>query len=56
MKSNVSIFLALLFSPKVLKQSNIEERVALQAHEDGRDYQQQFVDMLDKYTFHHDDD
>ena len=40
---------------KLLKQSNIEERIALQAHEDGRDYQQQFVDMLDKYTFHQDD-
>ena len=45
-----------MIKEKLLKQSNIEERVALQAHEDGRDYQQQFVDMLDKYTFHHDDD
>ena len=40
---------------KMLKQSNIEERIALQAHDDERDYQQQFVDMLDKYTFHQDD-
>ena len=45
-----------MIKEKLLKQSNIEERIALQAHEDGRDYQQQFVDMLDKYTFHHDDD
>ena len=41
---------------KLLKHSNIEERIALQAHDEERDYQQQFVDMLDKYTFHHDDD
>ena len=44
-----------MIKEKLLKQSNIEERIALQAHEDGRDYQQQFVDMLDKYTFHQDD-
>ena len=40
---------------KILKESNIEQRIALQAHEDERDYQQQFVDILDKYTFHQDD-
>ena len=40
---------------KILKESNIEQRIALQAHEDERDYQQQFVEMLEKYTFHHDD-
>ena len=40
---------------KMLKQSNIEERIALQSHDDEGDYQQQFVDMLDKYTFHQDD-
>ena len=45
-----------MIKEKLLKHSNIEERIALQAHEDERDYQQQFVDMLDKYTFHHDDD
>ena len=45
-----------MIKEKLLKQSNIEERIALQAHDDERDYQQQFVDMLDKYTFHHDDD
>jgi DNA-directed RNA polymerase specialized sigma24 family protein len=41
---------------KLLKESNIEQRIALQAHEEQGDYQQAFVDMLDKYTFHHDED
>ena len=45
-----------MIKEKLLKQSNIEERIALQAHEDERDYQQQFVDILDRYTFHHDED
>ena len=40
---------------KILKESNIEQRIALQDHEDERQYQQQFMEMLDKYTFHHDD-
>ena len=40
---------------KLLKESDIEHRIAVQAHDDERDYQQQFVEMLDKYTFHHDD-
>jgi DNA-directed RNA polymerase specialized sigma24 family protein len=40
---------------KMLKESNIEARISLQAHDDERDYQQQFVEMLDKYTFHSDD-
>ena len=44
-----------MIKEKLLKHSNIEERIALQAHEDERDYQQQFVDILEKYTFHHDD-
>jgi len=45
-----------MIKEKLLKHSNIEERIALQAHEDERDYQQQFTDILDRYTFHHDDD
>jgi hypothetical protein len=45
-----------MIKEKLLKHSNIEERIALQEHEDERDYQQQFVDILDRYTFHHDDD
>ena len=41
---------------KLLKESDIEQRIALQDHDDERQYQQQFVDMLDKYTFHSEDD
>ena len=41
---------------KMLKESDIEQRIALQDHEDERQYQQQFVDMLDKYTFHAEED
>ena len=37
---------------KMLKYSNIEQRIVLQAHDDDAKYQQQFVEMLDKYTFH----
>ena len=40
---------------KLLKESNIEARIAVQAHDNESDYQQQFVEMLDKYTFHQDD-
>ena len=40
----------------MLKESDIEQRIALQAHDDERQYQQQFVDMLDKYTFHSEED
>jgi len=40
---------------KLLKESNIESRIVLQAHEDEAQYQQQFVEMLDKYTFHQDE-
>lgn len=39
---------------KLLKETNIEARIAVQAHDDERDYQQAFVEMLDKYTFHED--
>ena len=45
-----------MIKEKLLKQSNIEERIALQAHEDESDYHQQFTNILDKYTFHQDDD
>jgi DNA-directed RNA polymerase specialized sigma24 family protein len=40
---------------KLLKESDIEHRIAVQAHDDESDYQQAFVDMLDKYTFHNED-
>jgi len=39
---------------KMLKETNIEHRITVQAHDDERDYQQAFVEMLDKYTFHDD--
>ena len=45
-----------MIKEKLLKHSNIEERIALQAHEDESDYHQQFTNILDKYTFHQDDD
>ena len=41
---------------KLLKESNIEQRIALQAHDEESDFQQQFDDVLSRYTFHHDDD
>ena len=44
-----------LIKEKLLKESNIESRIAVQAHDSESDYQQQFVEMLDKYTFHQDD-
>ena len=37
---------------KMLKESDIEHRIVLQAHDDDAKYQQQFVEMIDKYTFH----
>ena len=43
-----------MIKEKLLKESNIESRIAVQAHDNESDYQQQFEDMLDKYTFHHD--
>ena len=44
-----------MIKEKLLKESNIESRIAVQAHDSESDYQQQFVEMLDKYTFHQDD-
>jgi|TARA_R110002110_G_scaffold405830_1_gene625225 hypothetical protein len=43
-----------MIKEKLLKESNIESRIAVQAHDNESDYQQQFEDMLDKYTFHQD--
>ena len=39
---------------KLLKESNIESRIVLQQHDDDAKYQQQFAEMIDKYTFHQD--
>lgn len=41
---------------KLLKESNIESRIALQQHDDDAKYQQQFSEMIDKYTFHADEE
>ena len=41
---------------KLLKESNIESRIVLQQHDDDAKYQQQFADMIDKYTFHADEE
>tara|TARA_Y100000034_G_scaffold128661_1_gene183710 strand:+ start:152 stop:643 length:492 start_codon:yes stop_codon:yes gene_type:complete len=41
---------------KLLKESNIEQRIALQAHDEESDFQAAFDDVLARYTFHHDDD
>ena len=43
-----------MIKEKMLKESNIESRIAVQAHDNESDYQQQFEDMIDKYTFHQD--
>ena len=43
-----------MIKEKLLKESNIESRIAVQAHDNESDYQQQFDDMIDKYTFHQD--
>ena len=41
---------------KLLKESNIESRIVLQQHDDDAKYQQQFSEMIDKYTFHADEE
>ena len=40
---------------KLLKETGIENRIALQKHDDERDFQQSFDEMLDKYVFHADE-
>ena len=41
---------------KLLKESNIESLIVLQKHDDDAKYQQQFSEMIDKYTFHADEE
>ncbi len=36
---------------KLLKSSNIEDMITTQIHDDEREYQQQFLDYLNKYNF-----
>ena len=41
---------------RLLKRSNIEDMIAVQAHDDEADYQRQYIEFLDKYSFSDDDD
>ena len=40
---------------RLLKRSNIEDMIITQAHDDPSDYQQQYLDYLDRYSFGSDD-
>ena len=40
---------------RLLKRSNIEDMIITQAHDDPSDYQRQYIDFLDKYSFGSDD-
>jgi len=40
---------------KMLKRSNIEEMIVVQAHDDSSVYQQQYQEFLDRYSFSDDD-
>ena len=41
---------------RILKRSNIQDMIAVQAHDDEADYQRQYIEFLDKYSFSDDDD
>ena len=41
---------------KILKRSNITDMISVMAHDDESDYQTQYIDFLDKYSFSDDDD
>ena len=41
---------------KILKRSNITDMISVMAHDDEADYQTQYIDFLDKYSFSDDDD
>ena len=41
---------------KILRRSNIQDMIAVQAHDDEADYQAQYMEFLDKYSFGGDDD
>ena len=40
---------------RLLKRSNIEDMIITQAHDDPAEYQQQYLDYLDRYSFGSDD-
>jgi len=39
----------------LLKRSNIEDMIITQAHDNPSDYQRQYIEFLDKYSFYDDD-
>ena len=41
---------------RILRRSNIQDMIAVQAHDDEADYQRQYIEFLDKYSFSDDDD
>ena len=41
---------------RILRRSNIQDMIAVQAHDDESDYQTQYIEFLDKYSFGGDDD
>ena len=41
---------------RILKRSNIQDMITVQAHDDEADYQTQYIEFLDKYSFSDDDD
>ena len=41
---------------RILKRSNITDMITVQDHDDEADYQTQYIDFLDKYSFSDDDD
>ena len=41
---------------RILKRSNIQDMIAVQAHDDESDYQAQYLEFLEKYSFGDDDE
>ena len=41
---------------KLLKRSNISDMIAVQSHDDEADYQAQYIEFLDKYSFADDEE
>jgi len=41
---------------RILKRSNIQDMIVVQGHDDESEYQNQFIEFLDKYSFSDDDD
>ena len=41
---------------RILKRSNISDLITVQEHDDAADYQTQYIEILDKYSFSDDDD